>query len=76
VNADGDIAADKFRIYGQQQAQVRLRGTATVNCQSVSILGVPVELDATTCYEDTAPSLLCSYGPTDLRAGDLIEVRG
>ncbi len=76
VNADGDLRADRFTIYGQQQAQVRLRGLATVNGQSFTILGVPVELDATTRYEDTAPQPLRSYGPADLRSGDLVEVRG
>ncbi|MCU0758786.1 MAG: hypothetical protein MUF07_06265 [Steroidobacteraceae bacterium] len=69
-------AADKFTIYGQQQAQVRQRGPATVNGQSASILDVPVELGVTTRYEDAVPPALRSYGPTDLRTGELIEVRG
>jgi hypothetical protein len=76
VNADGDLRADRFTIYGLQEAQVRLRGLATVNGQSLSVFGVPVELDGTTRYEDTAPQPLSSYGPADLRTGDLVEVRG
>ena len=84
VRADGTataatssgIFANRVQILGQREFQVRVRGLANSSGTDLTVLGVPIVTLASTRYEDATTAALRTIGPSELRTGDVLDVRG
>jgi hypothetical protein len=76
VDASGKLVATAVETRGNLDNQFRVRGPATVNGNSLSVLGVTIEPAAGTRYEDRSPQALRTFGRDSIRSGDVVEVRG
>ena len=74
LDANKVLVADVVEI--EHIAVIGLLGTASVKAMALTVLGVPITVDANTRFEDRSSPPVAMFTLTDVKDGDTVLVRG
>jgi uncharacterized protein DUF5666 len=74
LDANKTLVADVVEI--EHIAVIGLLGTASVKAMALTVLGVPITVDANTRFEDRSSPPVAMFTLTDVKDGDTVLVRG
>jgi hypothetical protein len=74
LDANKTLVADEVEI--EHIAAIGLLGTAGVNAMGLTVLGVPITVDANTRFEDLSMAQVAMFTLKDVKDGDTVLVRG